>query len=166
MQRFLKGAAAATALLVLAAVLRAGEEKVALDKLPKAVVDAVKAKFPKGEMKSAAKEVENGKTIYEVTLEESGHKIDASVTEDGKFTSVEKVIDAKDLPKPVAAALEGKYPKATCKVAEEVTEFKDGEAKPVVYEVLLETIDNKQVEVVLTAEGKITKEEAKAKGKD
>ena len=40
----------------------ADEEKIPLDKLPKAVVEAVKKRFPKAEMKEASKEIEDGKT--------------------------------------------------------------------------------------------------------
>ena len=44
------------------------EEKVALDKLPKTVVDAVKVRFPDAELKEASKETEKGKTTYEVGI--------------------------------------------------------------------------------------------------
>jgi uncharacterized membrane protein YkoI len=165
MRTLFTGLAAAVALAVLAAAVGADEEKVPLDKLPRAVLDAVKAKFPKGELKSASKEVEDGKTLYEVALKDGGHDIDATFTADGKVAGIEKVIDAKDLPRAVSAALEDKYPKATYRKVEEVTEFKDGEEKPAVYEVLLQTADNKKFEVVLTAEGKITKVEDKNKEK-
>src|SRR5205085_11412445 len=42
------------------------EEKVPLDKLPKAVTEAVKKKFPRAELVSAEKEKQDGKTVYEV----------------------------------------------------------------------------------------------------
>jgi hypothetical protein len=159
-------AAGATVLAVVAVVARADEEKISLDKLPKEVLSAVKAKFPKGELKSASKEVEDGKTLYEVALEDKGHKIDATFTADGKIVGIEKQIEAKDLPKAVSEALEAKYPKATHKKVEEVIEFKDGEEKSAVYEVLLVTTDEKTIEVVLTADGKIKKEEVKGRKKD
>jgi uncharacterized membrane protein YkoI len=158
-------AAAVTMLVLSATVGRAGEEKIPLDKVPKAVLDAVKAKFPKGELKSAEKEVEDGKTLYEIALQNNGQKVEVTVTPEGKVAGVEKVIDARDLPKAVTETLEAKYPKATHKKIEEVIEFKDGEEKPAVYEVLLVTADNKKFEVVLTAEGKITKVEDKNKEK-
>jgi hypothetical protein len=166
MRHGLSSLAAVVLLAVAAAVGRADEEKISLDKLPKEVLAAVKAKFPKGELKGAAKEVEDGKTLYEVMLEEKGHKIDATFTADGKIAGIEKQIEAKDLPKAVTEALKAKYAKATYKKVEEVTEYKDGAEQPAVYEVLLVTADDKRVEVVLTAEGKIKKEEAKANKKD
>jgi uncharacterized membrane protein YkoI len=161
MLRFARTTAVAGALVVLAAAVRADEEKVSLDKLPKEVLAAVKAKFPKGELKGASKETEDGKTLYEVQLVDDGHKIDAEFTADGKIVNVEKEIAAKDLPKAVAEALESKYPKAEHKRVEEVVEYKDGAEQPAVYEVLLTTADGKKFEVVLAADGKIKKEEEK-----
>jgi uncharacterized membrane protein YkoI len=167
MQRLLMGAAAGVAVLLLAtAAGRADEEKVPLDKLPKEVLDAVKAKFPKGELKGAEKEVENGKTVYEVNLTDGTKKVEATFTADGKILSTETIIAAKDLPRAVMATLEEKYPKAEYKTVEEVVEYKDGKEEPAVYEVLLNTADKKTFEVVLSADGKIKKtEEKKAKPK-
>jgi uncharacterized membrane protein YkoI len=156
----------AVAVLVLAVTAgRADEEKIPLDKLPKAVVDAVKAKYPKGELKSAEKEKEDGKTVYEVALKDGEHSIEVTLTPEGTILGIEKVIAAKDLPRAVTEALEAKYPKAAHKKVEEVIEFKDGAEQAPVYEVLLVTADNKKYEVVLTAEGKITKVEDKNKEK-
>jgi hypothetical protein len=141
--------------------VRADEEKVPLEKLPKAVTDAVKAKFEGAEMVSASKEKEDGKELYEVAIKHKGHKIDVTVTPEGKIASIEKEIEAKDFPKEVTAALEAKYPKATIKKAEEVTE-----GDKVVYEALIVTADKKTIEVVLDPKGKIVKEETKEKKKE
>src|SRR5437588_132864 len=45
-------------------------EKVAPDKLPKAVADAIKARFPAGEITGAEKEKEDGKIVYDIELKE------------------------------------------------------------------------------------------------
>ena len=134
----------------------AEEEKVPLDKLPKAVTAAVKAKFPDAELKGAEKEVADGKTIYEVSLKFKGSDYDVSLTPEGKIIEIEKVIAAKDLPTAVVKGLDQKYPKAKITLAEEIT--KDN---TISYEVIIETADKKKLEVVLDASGKILKEEAK-----
>jgi uncharacterized membrane protein YkoI len=139
----------------------ADEEKVPLDKLPKAVTDAVKAKFEGAELVKASKEKEDGKELYEVVIKHKGHNIDVTVTPEGKIASVEKEIEAKDLPKPVSEALDAKYPKATIKKAEEVSEGDN-----LTYEALIVTADNKTIEVVLDPKGKIVKEETKEKKKE
>src|SRR5207248_1247229 len=51
-------AMATVAVLVLAAAARTDEEKVPLDKVPKAVLDSAKKRFPKAEVKGASKEGE------------------------------------------------------------------------------------------------------------
>ena len=160
------GVVVAVGLLALATVGRADEEKVPLDKLPKAIVKAVKDRFPDAKMVSASTEKEDGKTVYEVAITEKGKKIDVSLTPEGVITGFEKEIAFKDLPKAVAKALEGKYPKATYKIVEEVFKVKDKKEKLEYYEALL-TVGKKTVEVEVSLEGKIIKEtEKKAEDKD
>jgi uncharacterized membrane protein YkoI len=142
--------AAAFAALALAAQVRADEEDVAVADLPKAVVDAVKAKFPKAEIKEAEKEVEGGKTVYEVELRLDNNEVDVSLKPDGTILEVEKTIAAEDLPKAVTAAVDAKYPKATLKKAEEITAN-----EKTAYEVKLKTKDDKMIEVKLDAKGNV-----------
>jgi uncharacterized membrane protein YkoI len=136
----------------------AKEEKVPLDKVPKAVLDAVKAKFKDAELVGAEKENEKGKVIYEINLKVKGQTIEVSATPDGKIVSIEKTISVKDLPKAVAEALDSKYPKATIKIVEEITH-----GEKLSYEVLLVTADKKTLEVVFDPEGKVLEEEKKDK---
>ena len=158
------GAAALAAALAWAPSVRADdEEKVPLDKVPKAVIDAVKARFPDAELKEASKETEDGKTIYEVGITSKKDKMDVSLTADGDIVEIEKEIDAKDLPKAASKALEDKYPKAEYKKAEEVTKVEKKAEKLAYYEVLLTTADKKKVEVEVDPDGKILNEEKKDK---
>ncbi len=149
-------------LLVCVGTVQGDEEKVALDELPKAVVEAVKAKFPKAKLVSAEKETEEGKTVYEVAIKNQGQSIDVTLTPDGKIVEIEKQIAAKDLPKAVANALEAKFPKATYQMIEEVIKVKDAKEKLEYYEVLLVTAEKKRFEVSVAPDGKITKTEAKS----
>jgi uncharacterized membrane protein YkoI len=152
----------AVALVVLAGAARADEEeKVPLDKLPKAVVDAVKEKFPKAELLSADKEKEDGKTLYEVAIKDGKQKIDVTVTPEGKIVAIEKEIAASDLPKAVVEALESRYPKATIQKAEEITK----EDKVAVYEMVIVTADKKKLEVSFDPKGKFLEEEKKEEKK-
>ena len=147
----------ATVAIVLAvAGIRADEADIRVDQLPKAVVEAVKAKYPDAKLVAAEKETQGDKTFYEVMIKSGGRDVEPLLTPDGKFVSIEQKIDAKDLPKPVAAAIEKKFPKSTTKAAEET--IKDGKST---YTVLLETellIDKEKqkVQVQLTADGTIT----------
>jgi hypothetical protein len=149
------------ALCSLAVAWADDEEKVPLDKLPKAVIDAVKNKFPKAELVEASKESEDGKTVYEVEIKNDGKKIDVTLTVEGTILGLEKEITAKDLPKAVTETLESKYVKATIKKVEEIIKIKDGRDNLEYYEVLLVTAEKKTVEVVLSPDGKIKKTEEK-----
>jgi uncharacterized membrane protein YkoI len=155
------GLLAGVALLALtAACVRADEEeKVPLDKLPRAVVDAVGAKFPKAKLVGAAKEKEDGKTVYEVAIKDGDSNIEVTVTPEGKITTVEKEITLKDLPRAVSDAFEAKYPKAAVKKVEEISK----DDKVTAYELLLVTADKKKLEVSFDPKGKLLEEEKKDK---
>jgi uncharacterized membrane protein YkoI len=143
-------------ILVAAADVRGGEEDIPLNKVPKAVMDSVKAKFPGAEMKGAAKEEEEGKTSYEVSITYGGKKIDVVAKPDGTILAVETVIKAADLPAAVKKTLEAKYPKAEYKTIESIEE-----GDKLSYEVLLETADDKDLEITLDRNGKILETEEK-----
>jgi uncharacterized membrane protein YkoI len=138
--------------------VRADETKIALDKLPKVVVDAVKARYPDAKLLSAVLETEDGKTFYEVLVQNKDQKIDVLVTPTGEITEVEKQIPVDKLPEKVSKAVEAKYPKATHKLVEEVYKVTKAEEKLTHYEVYLVTADKKSLEVYVAPDGKIIKE--------
>ncbi len=135
-------------LLVAAVPLRADEEKISAEKLPAAVKKAVQKKFPEAKVRGAAKEVEDGKTTYEVELTVEGRAVDVAMNAEGKILEIEKEIPVAKLPAAVKKRLEAKYPGARIEKAEEITKGEDG---PVRYEVVL------KAEVVFTAKGKVVK---------
>jgi uncharacterized membrane protein YkoI len=166
MQTTLTWFGAALLLVVLAAAGRSEEESVVLEKVPKAVREAVKARFPDAKATEAAKETEDGKVVYEVTIMNKEQKIDVTLTPEGELLMIEKQIEKKDLPKPVTKAIEEKYPKATYKIVEEINKVEKKKETLAYYEVLLETADKHRREVQVSAEGKILKEENKDAEKD
>lgn len=131
--------------LGLAGVAAAGEEKISAKELPRAVIKAIKAKFPKAEIEEAAREEEEGKTVYEVSLEIKERKVDVAMKPDGTILEIEKEVPVGELPKAVKKALVAKYPKAKIKKVEAITNGEDG---PTNYEVVLVT------EVVVSPKGK------------
>ncbi|HVK11867.1 MAG TPA: PepSY-like domain-containing protein [Gemmataceae bacterium] len=160
-----------TALALAAAALvgglaRADEEKIALDKLPKPILETVQKRFPKAEITGAAKETEDGKTEYEVSLKDGDTRYDVMFSAEGVLTLIEKQIPFKDLPKAVTDAIQAKYPKATYKIAEEMTKLTDGKEAIAYYEVLFETADKKFVEAEVAPDGKILKTEDKKSDKE
>lgn len=147
-------------LLLLVTVAYAGEEDVPLDKVPKLVMEAVKARFKDAEVTGAAKEQnEKGELVYELSLKVEGQNVDVIVAPEGDIRLIEKTIDAKNLPGAVAKALEDKYPKAVYNRLEEVIKVEEKNDQPAYYEALLVTAKKKiKLEVELTADGKIIKE--------
>jgi Putative beta-lactamase-inhibitor-like, PepSY-like len=145
-KRIMIGAVAVLGMSVLIAAAKADEEKVPIDKLPSAVLKAVKRKFPKAEIERATKEVEDGTTTYEIELEIKDRSVDVSLKADGTILEIEREVPIEELPKAVKKKLAAKYPNAKIEKAEEVTKGEDG---PVRYEVAIRT------EVVLTEKGKI-----------
>jgi uncharacterized membrane protein YkoI len=150
---------------VLAVILQVGgapsqdkkEEKITPDKLPKKVMDAVKARFPAAEFTSITKETADGKVVYDIELKEKGRKYEMDIQEDGTVLEVEKEVAVKDLPEAVTKALKAKFPKATIKEVMEVNLVKDNKEKPDHYEVILETEDKKTMEVEVSMDGKTIK---------
>jgi uncharacterized membrane protein YkoI len=164
------------------------EQKVSLDQVPKAVTDAVKAKFPKGELKGAEMGKDDGVKFYEVGLKMDGKSVDVVCKTDGTILEIEKEVAIADLPKAVTNAINGKYPNAKLKEAEEVTEFAvadeetrkedaknkkqeggkqaadddddEAEGDELVYEVEITTAGGKSLEVEVTPAGKILEAEA------
>jgi hypothetical protein len=148
--------------ILASAAASAGESKIALGDVPKASMQAVKAMFPAAEIVGAAKETEEGKTFYEVTLKQKGRNIDVTIDSDGTIQLVEREIADNDLPKTVRQALDAKYPKATYKIVEAVDLVKDGKRTLDFFEALLLTADKKLVEVQIAPDGKIKNEETKS----
>lgn len=165
---------ACSGLLLGTAVAQADEEKISIDKTPKAVLDAVAERFPEAKVVAVEKEVEDGKVVYEVEIIQTtkpkkegrkprDQKIELTLTEDGSVVKIEKPIAPKRLPAPVTDALNAKYPGSTIKKAESIAKMKQGKARFNSFEVLLETQAKTFVEVCLSKDGKITKEEPKDK---
>ena len=153
------------AALALAVCAYADEEKVPLDKLPKPVLEAVKKRFPKAEMVEASKEVEDGKTSYEVTIKDGTTKYDVTTTPEGTITGLEKEIPIRDLPEVVAKAIAKKHPKGMPKLAEEVYTVKDGKEAMAYYEVVV-IVGETTHEVQILADGTIKDDKVEEKSEE
>jgi hypothetical protein len=155
------GASVLTGLFLLAAVPGADDKdkSISLDQAPKAVQEAIKARFPGAQVTSIEKESEDGKVVYDVELKHKGRKYEMNILENGTVIEIEKEIPAKDLPEAVTRGIEAKYPKATIKEAMEIYKVKGRDEKLDEYEVTLETAEKKTVEVKVSLDGKTVKGE-------
>jgi hypothetical protein len=152
-------AALVLSLFIGIAKARAADEAVPQDKIPKAVMDALLAKFPKAKIDKCTREKDGNDVIYDIEFTQEGRKCEADIKENGTYINYEKAIEAKNLPKAVRDAVEKKYPRATMKEIMEETEVKGKDEKVVAYEVVLLTADKKTVELSLSPDGKILEEE-------
>jgi len=136
-------------------IVCAEEEKVPPDQIPKAVMDALLAKFPKAKIDSCIKEKEGDDVIYDIEFKQESRKCEADIKESGVYINYEKAIEAKDLPKAVLEATEKRYPGAKLQEIMEETGVSGKEEKLAAYEIVLVTADKKEEEVRLSPDGKI-----------
>jgi len=161
---------ASTLALVAASTLSAAsafdEQKIKVEDLPKVVVGAAKKAFPEAKVVGAAKEVEDGETMYEVMLTLDGKSIDLGIDDDGDIEAVEREIDVEDLPKAVIRAAAKNFPTGKIVKVEEVSDEDD----VVVYELAIKIGDKKPIEIVMSPNGKVLEpdddDDDKAKKKD
>ncbi len=138
-----------------------GEQKVPLDKVPKAILDNVKTRFPGAKLLGASSEKEDGKVVYEIELTYKDLHHDVTYAANGTLILIERAIAFKNLPKVVRTTLEKEYPKATYKIIEEVIKVAGGKEMLDFYEAHLQTADKKTIEVEILPNGKIKKPAAK-----
>jgi hypothetical protein len=150
-------------LLIGTGPVRAQEEAVSPDKIPKAVMDTLLAKFPKAKVDKCTKAKEGSDVVYDIEFKQEDRKCEADIKENGTLVNYEMAIEEKDLPKVVREVIDKKYPKATLKQIMEEKEVKGAEEKLSAYEVVLVTAEKKELEVRVSPEGKILEDSGEKK---
>jgi hypothetical protein len=69
------------------------QENMPINRLPGPVTAAIKNRFPKSELLSAEKDLENGRVIYEVKVRSEGQIYDLDVTPSGKILKIDREND-------------------------------------------------------------------------
>ena len=98
----------------------ADDDHIAADQLPAVVQATIKVKAPNATIKSAEKENEDGKTVFEIELERGDFEIKLEIAEDGTLIKSEEEIPVDALPQAIHDAL--KKQNLTPKEAEYVQE--------------------------------------------
>ena len=137
--------------------VRAEDEKIPLDKVPAAIKEAVKAKYPKAEIVSAEKGDVDGTKVFEFKLKEGAKEWEAAYTPDAKFHSSEEPLKESDLPANIKEAFSKKYGDVKFVSAERETTGEGDKAK-VIYEIIFEKGKDK-LEAQFDPDGKFIAEE-------
>jgi hypothetical protein len=147
MTKTLSFSSALVALVMVSAIAAfAQETKIQLKDLPKAVRTAAEQEQTKGAtLKGFAREVEGGKTFYEVKTVLNGHTRDILFDPAGTVVEVEEEI-ANDAVPP--AAMKALMARGKVTKVESVTK-----GKSVAYESMVKTKTGKSVEVAVDAQG-------------
>ncbi len=96
-------------------------QPLALNQVPKAVVNAVMAKYPNAKPQSAAQGVEDNRPFIDVHILVNNQKIWVTCDPKGPIRVIDREITLKDLPAAVTAALNKKYPQAKIRLVNEIT---------------------------------------------
>jgi hypothetical protein len=144
------------AVLGLASGTRAQEEQIPLNRVPKAVMDSARAKFPGAQIKAASEETEDGKPpVFALNMKHQRHNVDVTFEVDGTLVLVETDLPAKELPKVVLRAVAYRYPGASLRGAESVTKGPEVKKKADHYELYLVKANNKPALVKVAPDGTV-----------
>ncbi len=130
-------------------------DKPDLGDVPTPVLDGLKARFPHADVQKWSKEREGEIVVYDFEFNQDGRKLEADVREDGTLYNWEKAIAAEELPASVREAAGERYPDASIREIMEITAVKDGKEELEGYEIVMETGDNEEVEIMVAADGEI-----------
>ncbi len=129
-----------------------GEKKMQMKNLPPAVQATVKEQSKGATIRGLAKEVEKGKTLYELELKVNGHNKDMMIDASGKIISVEEQVALDTLPAPVKAEIVKQAGKGKIVIVESLTEG----GTLIAYEAAIKT-GGKSREIKISPDGKLMK---------
>ena len=128
--------------------LFAEEQKISCGSLPSEVRAAFNKSFSRASINGCAKDVEKGKTTYEIMSMEGEARRNVRFHADGKLMEVEELIALSDVPEPAKQAVNKKYPGGEITLVEKGTRDTG-----VLYEFRLKH-RSRLVEVYFDADGK------------
>ena len=130
----------------------AAEKKVKMKDLPPAVQKTVQELGRTSTLVGLAKEVEDGKTMYEAETRVNGKTRDVTIDAEGKIVMTEEEVAIDSIPAPARAAIEKESAGGKITLVEKVTKGSD-----VKYEAALTPKSGKKKEVSFSADGSLVK---------
>ena len=135
-------------LLILASVGFAAEKKIKIKDLPPAVRKTVDELGKTSTLVGFAKEVEDGKTMYEAETKVNGKTRDLTIDAEGKIVLTEEEVAIDSIPAAARAAIEKAATGGKITIVEKVTKGSD-----VKYEAAITPKSGKKKEVSFSADG-------------
>jgi uncharacterized membrane protein YkoI len=123
--------------------------------IPQVIMDALKAKFPEALIDKWTREKEGDIVVYDIEFKQLGQKFEADIKEDGSVHNWEQAIAAEDLPEAVKLAAEKAYPNAALEEIMMIKAVVDGQDAVEGYEIVLQTADEKEVEITVAPDGTV-----------
>jgi uncharacterized membrane protein YkoI len=142
----------AAALCVPALCADSAHSKVKLESLPPAVQNTVKEQTKNATLIGIAKEVEGGKTMYELETKVNGKGRDLMIDANGNVVTVEQEISLDEVPAAARQAIVKKVGPGKIKLVETLTKGSD-----VSYEAAYTTKAGKSMEYGVNADGSVHK---------
>jgi hypothetical protein len=124
-----------------------------LNQVPPAVRDAVLKKFPGAKPQDAHQGIdENKKPFIDVHILAGNRKVWVTCDPSGAIRTIDREITLQELPNSVAAAAQRKYPKATVRLVNEISE-----GTSPVYDIAL-TVNKKAIIATFSSSGEFISE--------
>jgi hypothetical protein len=142
----------------------AGEEKedaITMDKVPAAVKKALGDYATEAEVKSVEKGDQDGKKVFEFSIEKNGRKFELALSPKGKFMGTEEDVELSAMPDGAQKALKAAAAGGKISGGEKA---EDAHHK-VTYEADIEK-DGKKFEIAVDADGKVVSQESAGEEKE
>ena len=133
----------------------AEDKKISLVRLPKSVSTTVDKMYPKAKIVEFCRGVGREEAVYEVTVNDKGHKVDITVDPQGHVEHLEREISFGKLPDAVLETLVNKYATTLPESAEAVYHRQERDDDLEFYQVRLETLDLRTLEVKVKPNGEV-----------
>jgi hypothetical protein len=144
------------AVLELTSVTRAQGDVIPVDRVPRAVTDAAKARFPGAKIQQATEEAtQDAKPAYSLVMKHQRHNLDVTFKDDGTVVLVETDLPKKELPRAVLRAVALQYPGASVSGAGSVRKGPEVKKTADYYQFYLLTADRKPRLVKVDPKGKV-----------
>jgi uncharacterized membrane protein YkoI len=141
-----------TATVILAPALP-GDTKIKMEDLPAAVQNAVRDQTKTATLTGLSKEVEKGKTLYEVETKVNGKGRDLLLDKTGAVVEVEEEVEMNSIPAAAKAAIQKRAIGGSVQKVEKLTQ-----GLIVSYEAAIKTKAGKNAEIGVNADGSVHKE--------